>query len=227
VSGANIQITAQPVSGNGAITTYTIAGIVPEAARTALVGARINSECYSCNGPTDLTIYGFQYNENTQRKPVTWDFAKGVSGWLYGPGAAVFDSGEPPYVHGLHVTAKPGQPLMINSTAVAVTPKAQFTLRVTARVSPISVGSGYFTLIWLNAAGNEPLRETLLFQPQTQSLGGATTAKDGSFTIANSLSSDDYAITAEFAGSATLWPAISPHYGLQYLRRQRAGSQRK
>jgi hypothetical protein len=209
VPGANIQITAQPVSGKGAIATYTITGTVPETARTALVGARINSECYSCNGPTDLTIYSFQYNENTQHKPATWDFVKGITGWVYGPGAPVFESGQAPYGHGLHVTAKPGQVLMINSTAVGVTPKAQFTMRVTARVSPSSAGSGYFTLIWFNAAGNEPLRETLLFQPKTQTLGTATTASDGSFAIANSLSSDDYEITAEFAGSAKLWPAMS------------------
>jgi hypothetical protein len=208
VAGASIQITAQPVSGGGAIATYTITGPVPAAARTAIVGARINSECYSCNGPSDLTIYSFQYSENTQRKPFTWDFTNGIAGWSYGPGTAVFDSGPPPYPQGLHIKAQPGQALGTNSTAVAVTPKARFTLRVTARVSPLSVGSGYFMLIWFNAAGNEPSRETILFQPKTQRLGTAATAADGSFSISTTVDSNAYEITAEYGGSGTLWPAI-------------------
>jgi hypothetical protein len=208
VPGAGIQITAQPLSGNGTIATYAITGPVPAAARTALVGARINSECYSCDGSVDLTIYSFQYSENNQRKPSTWDFSKGINGWLFGP-APVFDSVPSPYTQGLHIKAVAGQAMLLNSTTVAVTPKAEFTLRVTARVSPLSAGRGYFTLIWFNAAGNEPLRETILFQPKTQTLGAATTAADGSFNIRSSLDSNAYEITAEYAGSGTLWPAMS------------------
>jgi hypothetical protein len=209
VAGANIQISAQPVSGNGSVATYTISGPVPEQAHSAIVGARVNSECYSCNGPNDLTVYSFQYSENTARKPFTWDFAKGISGWTFGPGAAVFDTGPPPYKQGLHIKAQPGQALGFNSTPVSVTAKAQFTLRVTARVAPSSVGSGYFTLIWFNAAGSEPSREVLLFQPQTVSLGTATTTADGWFKIGNLPDSNAYEITAEYAGSDTLWPAMA------------------
>jgi hypothetical protein len=209
VAGASIQISAQPISGNGTIATYTISGPVPEQAHSAIVGARVNSECYSCNGPNDLTVYSFQYSENTARKPFTWDFAKGISGWTFGPGAAVFDTGPPPYRQGLHIKAQPNQAVGFNSTPVSVTAKAQFTLRVTARVAPSSVGSGYFTLIWFNAAGSEPSREVLLFQPQTVSLGTATTAADGSFKIGNLPDSNAYEITAEYAGSDTLWPAMA------------------
>jgi hypothetical protein len=174
------------------------------------VGARINSECYRCNGPNDLTVYSFQYSENTSCKPFTWDFDKGISGWLFGPGAPVFDTaGPPPHTQGLHIKAQPGQALGFNSTPVAVTPKAQFTLRVTARVAPMSAGSGYFTLIWFDAAGREPSREILLFQPKTQTLGTATTAADGSFRIGNLPDSSAYQVTAEYAGSDTLWPAVA------------------
>jgi hypothetical protein len=210
VAGAKIQIAAQPASGDGTIATYTISGPVPEQVHSAIVGARINSECYRCNGPNDLTVYSFQYSENTSRKPFTWDFDKGISGWLFGPGAPVFDTaGPPPHTQGLHIKAQPGQALGFNSTPVAVTPKAQFTLRVTARVAPMSAGSGYFTLIWFDAAGREPSREILLFQPKTQTLGTATTAADGSFRIGNLPDSSAYQVTAEYAGSDTLWPAVA------------------
>ncbi len=208
VAGANIQLTSQPVAGSGAIATYTITGAVPTQARTAIVGARINSECYSCNGPSDLTIYNFQYSESSASVPSNWDFTNGINGWGFGPGAPVFDAGPPPYIQGLHITALAGQAEALNSSAVGVTPGAQFTLQVTARVSPLSVGSGYFTLIWFNAAGNEPSRETIMFQPQTQMLGTATTATDGSFSLATSVDSNWNRVTAEYAGSSTLWPAL-------------------
>ncbi len=210
VAGAAIQITAQPVSGNGTVATYTISGPVPEQAHSAIVGARINSECYSCNGPNDLTVYSFQYSENSTRKPSTWDFDKGISGWSFGPGAPVFDTAGPsPHTQGLHIKAQPGQAMGFNSTPVAVTPKAQFTLRITARVAPMSIGSGYFALIWFNAVGAEPSRVVLLFQPRTTALGTVTTAADGSFKVGNLPDSNAYEVTADYAGSDTLWPATA------------------
>jgi len=209
VAGANIQITAEPVSGNGTISSYTLAGTVPEQAHSAIVGARINSECYNCNGPNDVTVYSFQYSENTTRKPATWDFAKGISGWTFWPGAAAFDTGPPPYTQGLHVKAQPGQAFGLNSGFVGVTPKAQFTLRITARVAPMSVGSGYFTLIWFDSAGREPSREILMFRPRVISVGNATTAADGSFKIGNLPESNAFEVIADYGGSDTLWPAVA------------------
>ncbi len=210
VAGANVQITARPTSGDGAIATYTISGRVPAAARTAIVGARINSECYNCDGPAELTVYSFQYSESGRVAPAKmWDFADGMNGWLYGPGPTRLDSGLPPYKQGLHVAAQPGRPLGFNSTPIGVTPEAPFTLQITAQVSPISIGSGYFTLIWFNGAGREPSREICLFQPPAQKLATATTRADGTFSIANKLDSDWYEVTAEYAGTNTFWPAVA------------------
>ncbi len=208
VPGVNVQVTAQPTSGSGAVTTYTITGTVPNEARTALVGARINSECYACNGPADLTVYNFQYSEYSTLVN-TWDFTNGITGWSFGPGAPVFDPpGDPPYTQGLHITAQAGQAVGLNSWACSVTPGAQFTLQITARVAPLSIGSGYFALIWFDASGNEPSREKSMFQPQTLPVGIPTTAADGSFSISNSLDPSLYQITAAYAGSSTLWPSV-------------------
>jgi hypothetical protein len=210
VAGATIQITVQPVSGNGAVATYTISGPVPAEARNALVGVRINVDCYSCAGPNDLTVYSFQYSENNSRKPSTWDFTKGMANWTLSAGVPVLDSGGPsPTSQGLHMKAQPGQAFWLNSWPVGVTAKAQFTFRVTARVAPLSVGSGYFTLIWFDGAGREPSRENIMLQPRTISLGTATTAADGSFKIGNLPDSDAYQVTAEYGGSDALWPAIA------------------
>jgi hypothetical protein len=205
VPGAAIQISAQPLSGSGAVATYTVTGTVPAQARTAMAGMRIHSECYLCSGSADVTVYSFQYSENTQRKPVTWDFSKGISGWSYGPGTPVLEPGFSGQA--LHIKAQTGQTPGMNSGGVTVTPGAQFKFQVVARVAPSSAGSGYFTLIWLNAGGAEPSREILMLEPQTRVLGSVTTGRDGSFSMANSLDPTLFKITADYAGSGTLWPA--------------------
>jgi hypothetical protein len=209
VADASIQLTSQPLSGSGSVATYTITGPVPNEARSALVGARINTECYACNGPADLTVYTFQYNDTKGGKG-EWDFTQGLNDWPnFGPGVPVFEYGPSPYYQGLHITAQPGQAFTLNSTGIAVSPAAQFTLQVAARVSPLSVGSGYFALIWLDASGNEPSRETIMFEPATQILTTAATAADGSFGASIPVDPTLYQVTAQYAGSGTLWPSTA------------------
>ena len=209
VGGASILLTSQPISGSGTVATYTITGPVPPSASTAIVGARIDSECYACNGPADLTVYSFQYTD-TQGGSGEWDFTHGYSGWSYVPGVSALVFGPSPYTQGLQITAQAGQAIQLNSTTPStVKPGAQFTLQVTARVDPVSVGSGYFTLIWFDAAGNEPSRETIMFDPQTQTLGTATTGSDGSFNLGMSVDPGVYQVTAQYAGTSTLWPSTA------------------
>jgi hypothetical protein len=206
VAGASVQLTSQPVSGTGTVATYTIAGNIPLGVSSAIVGARINTECYSCNGSADVTVYSFIFND-TQDPQSVLNFTNGLNGWSYG-GPAVFDNNGPaPYSKGLHITAQPGQAVTLNSSYITVTPGVYFTFQVTARVSPASVGSGYFTLIWFTAGGSEPSRETIMFEPATQVLTTATTASDGSFAAGIPVDPTLYQVTAQYAGSSTLWPA--------------------
>jgi hypothetical protein len=208
VAGASIQLTSQPVSGAGTIATYTITGLVPNDAVNGILGARVNSECYACNGQSDVTIYAFQYKD-TQNSTGSLDFSSGLTGWSFGPGPAVFTRGPSPYVQGLNITAQPGQAFGLNSTPIAVTPGVVFTFQVTAQVPPLSVGSGYFTLIWLDASGNEPSREVIMFEPATQTLTTATTAADGSFSASIPVDPTLYQVTAQYAGSSSQWPSMA------------------
>ncbi|HEX3745596.1 MAG TPA: hypothetical protein VHW09_16755 [Bryobacteraceae bacterium] len=206
IAGANVQLTSQPLSGPGTVGTYTITGTVPTEATTALVGLRVNSECYSCNGAADLTVYSFQYGDT--QTGATWGYSTGLSQWV-SPGVATTTSGPAPYGLGVTVTAQPGQTVGLNSTRISVTPGVAFTLQVTARVAPVSIGSGYFTLIWFSADGNEPSRETILFEPQAQTLTTATTALDGTFSAGIAVDSGTDRVTAQYAGSGSLWPAMA------------------
>jgi hypothetical protein len=102
----------------------------------------------------------------------------------------------------------------LNSEATAVTPGAPFRLNITARMSPASVGSGYFALIWFNAAGNEPSREISLFRPTTQPVATVKTHRDGTFTVDNPLDADWYEVTAEYPGSDKSWPSVARAPGI-------------
>jgi hypothetical protein len=206
VAGASVQLTSQAISGTGTVATYTISSNIPSEASIALVGARVNTECYSCNGSADLTVYSFSFNDSQDPQTV-WNFTNGLTGWPVYNGPAVFDNGPAPYGKGLHMTAQPGQTLTLNSSYIGVTPGAFYTFQVTARVSPVSVGSGYFTLIWFNAQNAEVSRENIMFEPATQALTTATTASDGSFGASIPVDPTLYQVTAQYAGSSTLWPA--------------------
>jgi hypothetical protein len=209
VAGASILLTSQPLSGSGTLATYTIAGTVPPTAASALVGARIDSECYDCNGTTDVTVYNFQYTD-TLGGSGEWDFSQGITPWTYGPGVAALVFGPAPYFQGLQITSQPGQPRSLTSTTShTVYAGAQFTFQVIATVAPVSVGSGYFTLIWLDSAGNEPSRETIMFEPQTQTLGTATTGSDGSFNLTMPVDPSVYQVTAQYVGTNSLWPSTA------------------
>ena len=212
IPSAPIQVTAIPTAGKGVIGSYTITGTVPAGLKTALVGVRVNEEC-GCQGTNDITLYSFQYTQNSGSTPAaTFDFANGLNGWGLGPGAGSLEPGPPPFGQGLHITAQPSQAVQLNSSTFPTTPGASFTLQITARVSPNSAGSGYFLIVFLtNANGTgESSRQQMAFQSVTIPLGSADTAADGSYML--SLPAEDpasYQIQASYAGTDALWPAFS------------------
>jgi hypothetical protein len=80
----------------------------------------------------------------------------------------------------LHVTAGSGQVAAINSTAFPVDVRARFTVAFAARVSPASVGSGYFDLVFLGPE-QEVARTTVKLAAASIALGRRTTSRLGRF----------------------------------------------
>ncbi len=56
----------------------------------------------------------------------------------------------------LHVSATAAESTFVNSAQFTITPGSAYTLTITARISPDSIGSGYFALIFV--AGTEVSR---------------------------------------------------------------------
>jgi hypothetical protein len=217
VASAPITVTLRPTGGAGAVSDYTLTGTVPAGAATALVGIRINDEC-GCSGTADLALYTFQYGEaGSGSLTARLDFSAGLNGWnVYKGGTAAMAQLEPTTIapgQDLHLSALPSQLLHLNSNPISVTAGASYTLRVTARVSPQSAGSGYFMIAFL--AATELSRQTLSLQSEPVTLGTAQTGSDGSYNLQFQSPTQDYAdseIQADFPGidypaANALWPA--------------------
>jgi hypothetical protein len=213
LASRSVAVTLQPVSGPGIISTYTLTGKVPEAATRVTQGVLqiCVNQCGS-QGPNDMNLYSYRYADAGMN--AAQDFSKGLAGWAIPPPPnrtasvqLVSDSTGP----SLLIQATATQHTFVNSTFFPITPGSTFTLTVQARVSPASVGSGYFAMIFLDANGGSPVpRVTLPFAPGTFQLGAALTASDGSFSLSFPPQPvGSMRLDASFAGSDTFWPAVA------------------
>jgi hypothetical protein len=209
LAGANLTIQAEATTGAGLITEYTIAGTVPEGVSGADVGYRINTEC-GCSGTIDLMLYESRYSEqdSTVNLVPNGGFGREWESWgawgtaSYSLVASGRDGGR-----ALSVSASPGHDAGLNSGLFPVTPGAAFEVTFTAKVSPGSEGSGYFHIIFHDAAG-ERQRLTIPLQPGRLDLGGVTTGPDGRFeTSVDELT--DMGFRVGFGGDDDNWPAVA------------------
>ena len=205
VGAATIDLTMQPTSGGGVIATYTLTGTVPITIDTALIQICVN--LCGGQGTNSMDVYSFHYADSGNQ--TTLDFSQGLAAWgVDGNGTALVKLGSDSNGPFLQTAATGNQSTFVNSQMFTVTPGSNYTLTVRARISPDSVGSGYFAQIFL--AGTESSRDSLPFAPGTVTLGTTQTSSDGSYSLHFSPpSADTYQLQASFAGSTTLWPALA------------------
>ena len=207
IASAPIALTAQASSGSGTISNYVLSGSVPSATTQAVIQTCVN-ECGEV-GATDVNVYSFLYASSGTQTNLT--FGNGLNGWGVDPnGTAVVQPASDANGKSIQISATASQQTFINSVPLTVIPGSSYSLTVQARVSPSSVGSGYFALIFLGAGGTEVSRATLAFAPATVNIGAAQTAGDGSYRI--SFTPPNLGVSqvqAAYAGTATLWPAFA------------------
>jgi hypothetical protein len=197
--GAAIDVTAQPLTGDGVETVYRLTGTAPAGATTIVMGLRVNLEC-ACAGPSQFRVSRFRYalaDGVTNER----DFSRGLQGWgLSNPQvAAVVDNA-------LDVSAGASQSLILNSAPIGIQPPGDYEFAVTARVAPLSAGSGYFVLVFL--ADKELARVRIPFAAATLPLATAITGDDGTWLVdAAKPGPGDWRFTAAYAGDDQYWPA--------------------
>jgi hypothetical protein len=208
ISGAEIEIRVEPVSGAGFFADYTITGIVPEGTAFAVAGFRVNSEC-DCSGPAEFVLEQVVYTESGgSGGPIpNGNFASGMDFWgIWGSGAVSIVPSSNGTGGALKVSAQPGQDVGMNSGEIPATPGAEFTIVFTAQVSPVTRDSGYFDIIFLSAT-TELTRMTIPIAAAGVVVTTVHTGPDGSFQAnLGDLPEGEYAITAWYAGNDDFWP---------------------
>jgi len=206
IQGAPVTLTTVPTSGPGVISNYLLQGTVPASVSSAIIQICVN-ECGSGMAPADMDVYSFAYVDSSEQK--TLNFSNGLAGWaVYGN--ALIQLNTSSSIKSLHISAPVGLESIVNSLQFAVTSGSAFTVAVQARISPFSVGSGFFSVVFL-ANGTETSRANLAFAPANLNVGTAQTLNDGSysFSFVPPNPPEDFELQANFAGSDALWPAFA------------------
>jgi len=212
LSGAPIELLVRPLEGAGVLAEYVITSTVPENAREAIVGFRVNTECGGCNGNSEFNLYQVRYyegNETEQRVP-NGDFSQGLHRWdfltLNTVRAQPSDLGS-----GLMLQVKvvPGEKATINSARFPVTAQATYTLTFVARVAPVSlVDNGYFAIFFLSGS-SELERKLTPIEPASMTYN-VVSADNGEFRLLlNTIPEYSLAIQGRYAGDSAHWPAYS------------------
>jgi hypothetical protein len=208
VAGAKIAVTARMLTGPGTDSTIEISGTVPPGATQAQVGLRVNTEC-GCSGASDVILSGASYHEGPGGNLVpNPDFAQGLTGWDVAGTAVQLESAPSGSGSRVHVLARAGEQVSVNSSQFPVTAGARFVAAFATRVAPISRGSGYYTVIF-EREGVEFDRRIAAFEPASWTIS-TRTGPSGRFTgTVPDLPPGRRHVEARFGGSALLFPAYA------------------
>jgi uncharacterized protein (TIGR03437 family) len=206
IASAPITLTVQATTGSGTVANYVLSGTVPPSVAQAVIQVCVN-ECGDV-GTNDMNVYSFQYSGSGQ---TSLNYANGLAGWTVdGNSTAVVQASSDAAGTSIRISATAAQHTYVNSSPFTILPGDSFTLTIRARVSPSSVGSGHFALVFLGAGGTEVSRDTLNFAPPTLTLGTAQTAGDGTYSIAfTPLNSGGFQAQAAYVGTNSLWTAFA------------------
>jgi hypothetical protein len=210
ISGATITLSDTPVSGTGSFAQYQLSGQgPPNGATQAVVGFRVNMEGAGPE-PSDFSLYQVSYIQNADgiEHVVNGDFSLGAQSWNLGGQTQIVpsDRGTGQMVQ---VLATASQPAALTSAPFALTPGAAFQASFSARVTPSSFASGYFTVIFLSG-GTEIARQEILLTANKLTFGTTSTDATGNYKIAlTSLGTSQVTLEATYAGDTQHWPAYA------------------
>ena len=199
LAGKRVTIASLGVDPSRPPPVRSAAGTVPNEAAAAIIGLRINAECF-CAGRNDLLLGDVTYAESggaVTEKIRASELAK--SARQDGISVAPASAG--------HIRFRVGrdQQLVYNSAKFAVTPGARYDFRV-----PVGsvTGDGLFgtaTIIWLGADGEGLFRTNIIDDGDRIPVGTVTTDRNGYFAVSGSGSAQE----VSFAGTAMLRPSLA------------------
>lgn len=201
LAGKSVIFRATRLDGPGETVPVVYNGTVPAGATGAIVGYRVNTECNCAPVETSLRLEGVSYSEGggPNRVP-NGDFSRGGAEWS-GWGATEFGDSA------AQAEASIAEEAGLNSRAFPVTPGARFTLQFDARLSPRSLGGGYFVIIYLT--DTEVGRTKVPFEPPSLSVTAVTNGSGVASATFPSLPEARWRFTAEYRPLLEEWPAYA------------------
>lgn len=209
ISGATITLSDTSASGTGTYAQYQLSGQPAVGATQAVVGFRVNMEGAGPE-PSEFSLYQVSYIQAADgiERVVNGDFSLGAQSWSFGGQAQLVpsDRGAGQMVQ---VLATPSQTAALTSAPFTVTPGATFNVSFSARVAPVSLASGYFTVIFLGA-GTEISRQVIPLPAAKVTFGTTLTDAVGHYQLGlASLGTSHVTLEAAYAGDAQHWPAYA------------------
>jgi hypothetical protein len=200
-----IELTATPSSGTGQVAAYQYSGTAPIGTQSVVFGARVGMEGCDLVGtqPAAFSLTDFALDAGAAGQLFD-DFLQGLNGWgTWGTAAA-------PQVQGtsLNALVLPGQSLGLNSTSLPLSASgAAYTLTIHATLPPGGVGGGCAIAVFLDANNVEITRAVVPLVPLPVSIGPVQTDANGRYSVPLMPLPDGASLSAQYAGSDTLWPA--------------------
>lgn len=199
-----IELSATPSSGNGQVAAYQYSGTAPTGTQSVVFGARVGMEGCDLVGtqPAAFSLTDFALGANPAGQ-LSDDFVQGLDGWeTWGTAAA-------PQVQGtsLNALVLPGQSLGLNSTSLPLSASgAAYAFTVHATIPSGSVGGGCAIAVFLDTNNAEITRAIVPLVPLPVSIGPVQTDANGRYSVPLMPLPDGTSLSAQYAGSDTLWP---------------------
>jgi len=155
----------------GALIIHDWIGTVPQMTRSAVVGARFNTQC-DCSGSGEVGIGTISYSDSggsvAARRLANGNTVPAKSGILKPNAPDQF-------------VATVGRPTISNSQPFTVSERQTYRLKVPMRATPEVAGAGYISLIFLGAGGNEIKRDRMPVSQGESRRAVASTDRSGKF----------------------------------------------
>ena len=171
ISNAAISIMVMEDGRTGSLTNQKASGRVPQTARSALIGLRLNAEC-NCSGSGEVGIGTIIYSD---------DGGGGAVRRLANRNAAPATISNSTRNAPVQFLANTDRSIIVNSQSFSVSPGHIYQLVVPMRATADAVGAGYISLIFLGADNKEIRRDQIAIRQGATQRAIVTTDQNGTF----------------------------------------------
>jgi hypothetical protein len=197
LSNASISIMVIEDGRSGTLTANESSGIVPPAARSAVVALRLNTEC-ECSGSGEVGLGVVSYDDDGGSK---------AEKRLKDANASKNDL-QPDAPTQFTVTA--GSPILVNSASFSVSPGHSYRLKIPMRATRDAASAGYVALAFLGPDGKEIKRDKVPIVQGESRRAVVSTDLNGHFQYGGITNPQPGAVEAVFLGDENFRATTAP-----------------